>query len=591
MSEHSTVDEITGEVSRFSAAMQAAIQRHAQSRGWMERRRARKDISRLIRQERHEQDRARTNHLAWTNQAVDRYRMHAVAVAARAGDPSVDHYRRAHDARALAEHRDTLAGQFIEDEHLTRTEQGIALDGLDAATVFPEYRPGNLFSRAHKVKGIEALHYRARVARETVGARQHAEREQAEWEKGLDAARRANAEASILARIDAAQAHRHRYTAQMTWTDPDGGVLSETRAFATEHTATAWAKRNVDHTMWSDGTSLQVRTIDTINGATQHADQGRPEIVARQLAQREAILRERTLRGQVHHDQQRFGATVTYLPDNANQVVYETGSHASESESAAWTARQLGVIQPAAGTTVHVAAYQHTADGDHDPVFRAEGGPQMVADEVTQWREGVDRGSVQRDRGETEQRPAWVEQLTPERAAAAHVLREAQRQWNEHALTASVDRRMQLGEACRAAGDDLRKTGLNWDDVRWVTDHPGDVDRRLAEIDRDQQPVTATPRQVVEGHDQRDTTITELTRQLEQVTGERDKFRGERDEAVQKLAARTPAHRRYGSPERQAEQAKPAAMAGRSALADYQPGNSLADALAQTGADRTEVER
>jgi arginine deiminase len=46
-----------------------------------------------------------------------------------------------------------------------------------------------------------------------------------------------------------------------------------------------------------------------------------------------------------------------------------------------------------------------------------------------------------------------------------------------------------------------------------------------------------------------------LTRQLTALTAERDQLRGERDEAVAKLAERTPAHERFGSPERQAEQA------------------------------------
>ncbi|MFR9774187.1 hypothetical protein, partial [Nocardia sp. SC052] len=174
-------DEMIAQARQFSAAMRTAMHRHAQAANWIERRRVRKEISRLVRTERRQQQQARAHHRIWTSQAVDRYRLHAQAVAQRANDPRVDHDRRARDARALVEHRDRLAVQFIGNEHLTRTEQGIALDGLDAATVFPEYKTGNLFARAHKVKGLEALHYRARVARETVGARQRAERERENW--------------------------------------------------------------------------------------------------------------------------------------------------------------------------------------------------------------------------------------------------------------------------------------------------------------------------------------------------------------------------------------------------------------------------
>ncbi|MGY1871981.1 hypothetical protein [Nocardia gipuzkoensis] len=530
-------DEIVAQARQFSAAMRTAMQRHAQAANWIERRRARKEISRLVRTERREQQQSRLNHLSWTNQAVDRYRVHAQAVAQRANDPRVDHDRRARDARALVEHRDRLAAQFIGDGHLTRTEQGIALDGLDAATVFPEYKTGNLFARAHKVKGLEALHYRARVARETVSINRSAERECAEWQEGLDAAHRANAEEALLARIDAAQAHRHRYTAQLTWSDPDGGKLTESRSFATEHTATEWLQRNIHRTSWSDGTTLQVETRDIINAAKQYVDHGRPETVAGQLAAREAVLRERTLAGQVHREQaaaqareaeqeqqaERFSSTVTYLPQDANQVVHERGSHATEADSAHWTAQQLAGIRPAPGTTVHVAAYDHSDEWRPERVFRAEGGRSMVADEVTQWREGVERVSSEQERDE-QQLPASVQQNGAER------------------------------------------------------------DKKLVEL-------TARHGLSIEHNNELTEANALLTRQLTAITAERDQLRGERDEAVQKLAERTPADQRFGSPERQAEQAKASVSAGRSALADYQPGSSLAEAIARNGHDREGMDR
>ncbi|MEV0769950.1 hypothetical protein [Nocardia salmonicida] len=76
----------------------------------------------------------------------------------------------------------------------------------------------------------------------------------------------------------------------------------------------------------------------------------------------------------------------------------------------------------------------------------------------------------------------------------------------------------------------------------------------------------------------------ELTRQLTAMTAQRDQLRGERDEAVRKVIERTPPAERFGSPERQAEQAK------RSALADHAPGNAVAAAFART-AERDEAER
>ncbi|MGY1944776.1 hypothetical protein [Nocardia asiatica] len=525
MSDHSVEDEIFAQARQFSAAMRAAMQRHAQAANWLERRRARKEISRLVRAERREQQQSRTNHLSWTNQAVDRYRVHVQAVAARANDPRVDHDRRARDARALAEHRDRLASQFIGDEHLTRTEQGIALDGLDAATVFPEYKTGNLFARAHKVKGLEALHYRARVAREKVNIDRFADLERLEWQQGLDAAHRANAEEALLARIDAAQAHRHRYTAQMTWTDPDGGTLTESRSFATEHTATEWLQRNIGRTSWSDGTTLAVETRDTLNAAKQYVDHGRPETVADQLAAREAVLRERTLAGQVHREQdtaqvreaeqgqqaERFSSTITYLPQNANQVVHERGAHATEADSARWTAQQLAGIRPAPGTTVHVAAFDLADEWRPERVFRAEGGRSMVTDEVSQWREGIERGSSAQERGE-QQLPAPVQQVAAERDQLAEDL-------------------AQGGREIEQLSGDLVDAAERNNELR---------NRHRLSIEHNNELTEANDR---------------LTRQLTAVTAERDQLRGERDEAVAKLAERTPAHERYGSPERQAEQA------------------------------------
>ncbi|WP_280496248.1 hypothetical protein [Nocardia asiatica] len=303
MSDRSVEDELIAEARKFGHSLTHLLRLHAQATNWLERRKVRKQISVALRAQRREAEVLRKHQLTGTSQAVDRYRVHVQTVAARANDPSVDHERRARDARSLAEHRDRLAAQFIGNEHLTHTEQGIALDGLDAATVFPHYKIGNLFSRAHKVKGLEALHYRARVARESASLHRGTDRERQEWQHGLDAARRANAEEAFLARIDAAQAHRHRYTAEMTWTDPDGGKLIESRSFATEHSATSWLQRNISGTSWSDGTTLAVETRDTLNAAKQYVDHGRPETVADQLAAREAVLRERTLSGQVHREQ------------------------------------------------------------------------------------------------------------------------------------------------------------------------------------------------------------------------------------------------------------------------------------------------
>ncbi|MEU1546802.1 hypothetical protein [Nocardia sp. NPDC005745] len=453
MTDRSPEDEMIAEARKFARSLPELTRLHAQARNFLERRKIRKEISRTLREQRREAEVMRNHQLTWTGQAIDRYRVHVETVAERANDPRVDHDRRARDAHALAEHRNRLARGFIGNEHLTRTEQGIALDGLDSATIFPHFKVGNLFAKAHKVRGIDALRYRAHVARETVNARQRAgvEREQG-WQQSLDAARRANAEEALLARIDAAQAHRHRYTAGMTWTDPDGGKLTESRSFATEHTATSWLQRNISGTSWADGTTLEVETRDTLNAAKQYADYGRPETVAGQLADRESVLRERTLSGQVHREQ---AEQVERAPRQRGNTDRERPPETAGVDRLAQVERQLNDMA-----------------ADRDRLENRVGLLQRGLDSVT-----ADRDEIRRKLD----------------SAEGHI--EALKNRN---LRLSAE----IGE---------------------LRDRPG----------------------------------------VEQLTAERDQLRGERDEAVAKLAERTPTHERFGSPERRAEQARQAARSER----------------------------
>ncbi|MGW4117086.1 hypothetical protein [Nocardia sp. NPDC004711] len=535
MSDHSELDEIVGEARKFSVAMMAAIKRHAQAGNWLERRKARKEISRLVRQERREQDQARINSLDWTSQAVDRYRAHSAAVAHRAADPRIDHDRRARDAAALAEHRQDLAAQFLVNGHLTRVEQGIALDGLDAATVFPEFETGDLFRRAHKVKGIEALRYRAHVARETAALRERAAAERGPFDVSVEAARRANLEQQELDRIDKAQPDQFRYVAEMIWTGSRGEIdMSDVAALPTEHAATAWMARTVDGMLWTEGTTLAVRITDRDGAATQYSESGRPEIVADQLDAREAMLRERTLAGQVHRDPPaqaretaaqdsgRFTSFLTYWPEGGNGVQNVHARHDSQIAAAVWTEKQLSAIRSKADSVVLVSSFEHDGNGHHEPVFQAEGGRQFLTDEVAQWREGAERD--------------------------AGLLR----------------------------GEALRESMV------------AERDRLRGEMDS----LTQRHRLSIEHNGELTDQNAALTRQMAALTAERDELRGERDEAVRKLIDRTPASERLGSPERQAEQAKAAAReSGGSALAGHRSGNALADAVARNGHEHEGMER
>lgn len=518
MSERPVEDEIMDEARKFSAAMMAALRRHSQAANWLERRKARKEISRLVRQEAREQSQARANHLSWTSQAVNRYRIHAQAVAARATTPGVDHDR---DARSLAEHRADLAAMFVRNDRLTPTEKGIALDGLDAATMFPEYETGNLFARAHKVKGIEALRYRARVAREAEAVNTRAAVERAEWETGTVKARAANREQSLLAQIDAAQPEQDRYKAQVAWIGRDGQAETLTDTFATERTATAWMAREIDHAMWVDGTTVRVQAIDAHRPEQPlYIDKGRPESVGNRLETREHELREQILAGHVHRDYPqrtntqeqtqetgRYSSTVIYLPEGADRMVQVRGHHDSEVESAVWTHQQVTKAVP--GTTVQAVAYDHANRQRPERVFRAEGGPEFVADEVSQW----------------------------------------------------------------------------WDDVERATaDHGHELETVAAERDRlrgELESLTARHRLSIEHNSDLTERNARLTRQLTAMTAERDRYRAERDESVQKLAERTPAHERLGSPERIAEEHRTAARGTRTTTRPHRDAISSVHAQAE----------
>ncbi|MEV0765169.1 hypothetical protein [Nocardia sp. NPDC050435] len=291
MSERSVEDEIYDETRKFSQSMQNAMRRYAQASNWLERRRARREISLITRQEAREQAQARQNDLVWTSQAVDRYRVHSQAVLARANDPNVDHERRARDARALREHRDDLAARFLDNHRLTSIEQGIALDGLDAATVFPEFETGNLYHRAHKVKGIEALRYRAHVARET--AAQHDR-----WRVAMESAQRANIERDQIAKLESAAPQQDRYKAAVEWSSAlkPGVVEGLHRSFPSERAAASWLGREIDHTLTFDGDKVEVKIWDAAGAEDPiYHDAGRPDHVAGWLRGHESQLRAQLL--------------------------------------------------------------------------------------------------------------------------------------------------------------------------------------------------------------------------------------------------------------------------------------------------------
>ncbi|WP_141718114.1 hypothetical protein [Nocardia altamirensis] len=433
------------EAKKFAASMSVTMRRYAQAANWLERRKIRKEISRAWRAEMRQQDLERAQHLQQTSHGIDRYRSHSQLVAARSEDPNIDHDRRYRDAQGLARHRNHMAGRILRDPHLTEIERGIALDGLDVANADPSYEPGRLFARAHRVKGLQALRYRAQAARAQEAA-------------GIDRPGRERAPIRYTASLGS------QVAGSSMW------LQRPTRRFTTKAGAIGWLHRQVADTHWGKDTQVRVEAWD-LQDATEpvYSDEGRPDTLRGYLAAEAAELRERTegpaiadraavdpwrraratqfadprwrreramelaredlatpgawiaeedlrpgneemdltrayesrlfaehqaeqqlIASQDHEQQDRYSSTITYLPDGANQVVHETGSHASELDSVTWTRQQLDAIRPAPGTTVHIAAYGHDDEGHRDPVFRAEGARAVLYQEVGEWRDAAE---------------------------------------------------------------------------------------------------------------------------------------------------------------------------------------------------------
>ncbi|MEU7632024.1 hypothetical protein AB0C34_18845 [Nocardia sp. NPDC049220] len=265
MSDRSPEDEMIAEVRKFGHTLTHLLRLHAQAGNWLERRKIRKDISLQLREQRREEQTARAHQLVFTQQMIDRYRTHALTIAERAADPSVDHERRYRDTRSLTRHANDLRARIVANTRLTQVEQGIALDGLDAATAFPRFEPGRLFDRAHKVRGIDALKYRAQVAR-TV-------REQQAHTPQRD------------------QLQTPRFEASLTWSTDGHIETRETRGFDNPREGLAWMYCDIDHTVWpQDRTTVEAVVRDRA-GRPVYQRQGRPELVAEQLEHPLGIIR------------------------------------------------------------------------------------------------------------------------------------------------------------------------------------------------------------------------------------------------------------------------------------------------------------
>ncbi|QBS43573.1 hypothetical protein [Nocardia sp. CS682] len=493
MPDNSPEDEIISEARQFVSAMSATLRRYAQAASWLERRKIRKEITQAWRVELKTQDAARAHHLLWANQAVDRYRAHSLAVAERADNPTVDHDRRYRDAQALARHRTDMQAHILRDPHLTPIEQGIAIDGLDAATTFPAFEPGRLFNRSHKVKGIEALRYRAQVAR----AREAAgiERPAATAER----AQRSTVERSATDLNQLGQQHEDsetgttktgrtttedRFIGLLEWDYPDGWVRPALYSAPTEQALMARIGRELHNADSTAATNLRLLIADRTASGTRvlHRDDGHPAKVIGAINERGQSVRPQTPTRLPHgrsetagigEDQKRaqtaetnepyrWETTIRYRTPGSPQVSSARGLHSTAAEAEQWVKHTLRTLDVSPDTTVTAASWENN---QVEPAYIATGRTQFVMDEVTQWRTGVERAEATPERG-TESHPdrPRTEPAAPERDTAPS-------RAEYDALARKVDdlsrRYQQVDMARRTAVDDL--SALRADHVKLTT--------------------------------------------------------------------------------------------------------------------------
>lgn len=344
MSERSTEDQMTDELRRFGHALAGLLRMHAQAGNWLERRHIRKQISQQLRAQRHAEDHSRTMHLGFTQQMIDRYRTHSLAVLQRANDPSVDHARRHRDAVALEQHGAEIRARVVRNPRLTRTEQGIALDGLDAVSMFPEFEPGRLFAGAHKVRGRDALRYRAAVAR-TLRENPDLTRRQpaalAEQREQLITTGTPAQRARKTPHPEQARAQGREWETTVRYHRPDSvgaDTVSAEQAFhATESASAEWARHTVAGLEVEPGTEVSVVSRRGTHPAPDYVANGTAEDVVYVLSERAQAAQERERSGPPT-----AAAPSVDPPDRLGQVEARVRALAAEREE---FGRELAVLR------------------------------------------------------------------------------------------------------------------------------------------------------------------------------------------------------------------------------------------------------
>ncbi|WP_378736700.1 hypothetical protein [Nocardia brasiliensis] len=525
MTDRSPEDELIAEAVKFGRSFQQMLRLHAQAGNWLERRRIRKQISQTLREQRRTEQAARDHQLGWTQQMVDRYRVHAATVADRAINPNVDHERRYRDARSLAEHADYLRAKIIANPRLSPIEQGIALDGLDAATAFPQFEPERLFDRAHRVKGREALRYRAQVARarEAAGIEKLAVEPMRHVDRTISATdSRARQTFGPSLQGEAGEAWRRSHAAALAHEDlaaPGAWIADEDlRPAHEEQDVEQDLRRSYERELFAwqqaERELAPLRARDDQGSSTGVAE-GEPRDAGNRLQDRiESQSQPRRA--------DRFAVHVGPTAGPGH-----TGDFDDRTRAYDWTLHVLGTYHDTHQGQPFTASI--TERGSRDGGEVVDGPIGMVTDEIRALREQHIRNT---DRNNTEHTTPTrtAEQAAPRTETPDSRIAQVERQLTD--MAADRDR---LGSRVEVLQRGLDAVTADRDEIRRkLTSAEGQIEalknrnqRLAAEIGelRDRPGVDA-------------------------VAAERDRYKRERDEAVTKLAQQTPREQRYGSRER-----------------------------------------
>ncbi|WP_067652919.1 hypothetical protein [Nocardia harenae] len=670
MSDRATEDEIMDEAKRFGQALAAAAQRHAVATTWLEKRLARKQVSRLMRAQHRDEQRTRAARRKFATGAVDRYRQHSLGVAERAADPRTGAEQRTRDLAALGHHRRELQQWLLTEPHLTETQRGIALDGVEAVTEFPQFKLGNLYAPGRRITGMDALRYRAHVARV------RAEHGIGRFQRGTTSPRSATSAAAAgparwgqVAPMTVEQLDRPRPQRQAQRETP-APVAAVAAAPAVDRPvpaapgpqqlgllATEWVHKlraaqldwNAKAPTTRDGNVLRGLDDQRQHAAREAVEAGvSPERIAHEM--------------EYAAENSRF---TSVLSSHSEHGSYTTrGLHATEQEAVAWVNRVAEESNWKPGVTLRASVATRGADR---PLHRAEGSVDRVRAHTNSWIRTPERGQQQRtttssstgagaelqelrtrhrlsiehnadlaeqnarltrqltavtaDRDQlaaavadrsTAQRPATEQSSTEEsstrqssteqprtgrvRRSGPRPARHAQTEREFLAMTRrnAAEAEPQTAEAARTRSWALSASDeelMAWGRGNGMLNTPGP---RTVGMNRGTRPDQELATEPVPRPDP-----VQPDQELAVLRADRDRLRGERDEAVAKLVRNTAPEQRFGSAERQAQAARengsetdraeqqPGTPVKKSALAAHRGGN----ALIRNGAERDGIDR